>query len=165
MTPTSGRPDLCRIGGSAFTEVLSVLLSLPARIHEPLGDSHLSIAPEQITSKVHLAGQRLSGSVNLQLPLDFVSRAVQFLTGLDGDSREAKELQEDTAAELANMVAGRVAAQLAKDGYACTLGTPSVSRGAGLPVEIEPGMDYGQTDLVCDGHRLSIELKCRYATA
>ena len=77
--------------------------------------------------------------------------------------RNANELQDDTAGELANMVAGRVAARLAADGYPCTLGTPSVSRSARLPIETQPGVDHGRTDLICEGHWLSLEIQCRYA--
>ena len=34
MTPASNKPDLRRIGESAFTEVLGTLLSLPATVRE-----------------------------------------------------------------------------------------------------------------------------------
>jgi len=163
MTSASDKPDLQRIGQNAFMEVLSVLLSLPATVRNSSSQSPLSDAPDQITSTVVLAGQRLTGSVHVQLPLTFVAHAVHHLTGLDGATEEASAVLEDTAGELTNMVAGRVAAQLAADGYLCTLGTPSVTRGTSLPVETEPGMDYGRTDLFCDGHWLSLELKCRYA--
>ena len=163
MTSASGRPDLRRIGQSAFLEVLSVLLSLPATVQNPSSHADLSNAPDQVTSMVPLAGQRLSGRVHLQLPLAFVARAVWILTGLDHAEGEANGVLEDTAGELSNMVAGRVAVQLAADGYPCTLGTPSVSRNVTLPMETELGMDFGRIDLFCDGHWLSLELKCRYA--
>jgi CheY-specific phosphatase CheX len=163
MTPASNKPDLRHIGRSAFMEVLSVLLSLPATVRNSSGQRPHSDFADQITSTVLLAGERLSGSVHVRLPVAFVAHAVHHLTALDGATEEANAVLEDTAGELTNMVAGRVAAQLAADGYLCTLGTPSVSRGAGLPVETEPGMDHGRTDLFCDGHWLSLELKCRYA--
>jgi CheY-specific phosphatase CheX len=164
MTSASGRPDLRRIGQSAFLEVLSVLLSLPATVENPSSRaSALSNAPDRVTSTVPLAGQRLTGSVHLHLPLAFVARAVRILTGLDRVEGETNGVMEDTAGELANMVAGRVAVQLAADGYPCTLGTPSVSRNVTLPIETELGMDFGRIELFCDGHWLSLELKCRYA--
>ena len=165
MTHASSRPDLCRIGQSAFMEVLSVLLSLPATIRESSNHCPLPNVPnlDLIASAVHLTGQRISGNVEIQLPGAFVARAIHLLTGLAGDSREAIELRRDTAGELANMIAGRIAVQLAADGYACTLSTPSVSCGVGLPAETESGVDHGRTELFCDGHWLSLELKCRYA--
>ena len=163
MTPASNRPDLRCIGESAFAEVLGNLLSLPATVRNPTGHSPLSVAPDQITCAVHLAGQRLSGSVHVQLPQAFVAHAVHLLTGLDGAARDASAVLDNAAGELVNMLAGRVAAQLAADGYPCTLGTPSVSRNACLPIETEPGVDRGRIDLFCDGHWLSLDLQCRYA--
>jgi CheY-specific phosphatase CheX len=165
MTSTSSKPDLRHIGQDAFMEVLSVLLSLPATPRESSIDISHSDASDQITGTVQLAGHRISGNVQLRLPLPFAARAVQRLTGLDGNPGEANELAEDTAGEIANMVAGRVAAQLTAIGYPCTLSTPLVFRGVGSPLELEHGVDHAQAELLCDGHRLSIELECRYATA
>jgi CheY-specific phosphatase CheX len=162
MTPVSNRPDLQRIGENAFAEVLDTLLSLPATVRNPAGHSPPSDALDQITSTVLLAGQRLSGSVHVQLPLSFVARAVHRLTGLDGATQDANAVLDDTAGEFANMVAGRVAARLAADGYPCTLAIPSVSRSARLPIETQPGADHGRADLVCAGHWLSLEVQCRY---
>lgn len=163
MTPVSNKPDLRRIGESAFAEVLSKLLSLPATPGTPPNQSLSSNTPDQITSTVQLAGPRLSGSVRIQLPLAFVAHAVRVLTGLDGTEGDINAVQEDAAGELANMVAGRVAARLTADGYPCELGTPSIIRVAGLPIETEPNADQGRADLFCNGYWLSVELKCRYA--
>jgi CheY-specific phosphatase CheX len=163
MTLAANKPDLRRIGESAFMEVLGTQLSLSAVVENSASHTLLYGAPDQITSSVLLTGQRLSGSVRVQLPLAFVKHAVHLLTGIDGAAADARAVLEDTAGELANMVAGRVAIQLAADGYPCTLGTPSVSRSAFLPMETEPGVDHGRTDLLCDGHCLSLEVRCRYA--
>jgi CheY-specific phosphatase CheX len=163
MTPVTHRPDLHRIGESAFVEVLDTLLSLPATVRIPTGQGSISDGSDPITSTVLLAGQRLSGSVHVQLPLSFVARTVHRLTGLDGATPDANAVLDDAAGELANMVAGRVAARLAAEGYPCTLGTPSVSRGARLPLGSQPGTDHGRADLICAGHRLSLEVQCRYA--
>lgn len=163
MTPAANRPDLCRIGERAFTEVLGVLLSLPVTVRNSASHSPRSGVTDQMTSRVLLAGPHLSGCVHVQLPQAFVAHAVRLLTGLDGAGGDTNGVQDDAAGELANMVAGRVAGQLAADGYPCTLGTPSVSRSAGLPIETQPGADRGRTDLICDGHCLSLELQCRYA--
>jgi CheY-specific phosphatase CheX len=162
MTPASNQPDLGQIGQRAFTEVLNTLLSLPATVCDPAGQRIAPGAPEQLTSVVRLAGPRVSGGLHLQLPLGFVAHAVKHLTGLDGDSPDAGAVQEDTAAELANMVAGRVAAQMTANGYPCSLGTPSVARHAGLPAGPESGVDCGRTNLICEGHLLSLELHCCY---
>ena len=163
MTPGSKRPDLRCIGESAFAEVLSNLSLQPTTVRNSDGHSPLPVAPDQITSTVSLAGQRLSGSVHVQLPQAFVAHAVHLLTGLDGVAGDTNAVQDDTAGELANMLAGRVAAQLAADGYPCTLGIPSVSHTARLPIEIQLGADHGRTDVICEGHCLSLELQCCYA--
>ena len=86
MTPASDKPDLRRIGESAFTEMLGTLLSLPATIREPAADRPVSAASDEVSSSVRLTGQRLSGSVHLRLPQAFVSYTVRRLTGLDGDA-------------------------------------------------------------------------------
>ena len=159
MTRDSGTPELRRNGQSALAEVLRNLLSLPATPCDPTSED---VPPDPITSRVLLTGPELSGTVILRLPRAFVLLAVRRLTGLDGAAAEANGLLDDTAGELANMVAGRVAAQLASHGHRCTLSTPSVSRSAALPIEILPGADRGCADLLCDGHRLSLVVQCRY---
>ena len=163
MTSASQRPDLRRIGESAFTEVLNTLLPLPSAVGGPATHTALSDARDQITSSVLLTGPRLSGSVHVQLPKGFVTHAIHVLTGFDGAAAEANGLLDDTAGELANMVAGRVATRLAQDGYACTLGTPSVSHSARLPMENQAAVEHGRADLICEGHRLAVEIQCRYA--
>ena len=163
MTPASNKPDLRRIGASAFTEVLGTLLSLPATVRESANDGPASDSLDPITSSVLVTGQRVSGSVQLQLPTAFVAHAVRLLTGLNGDAENADELQSDAAGELANMVAGRVASRLAADGYPCKLGTPSVSLSARLATKNQNGVAHGRTDLICEGHWLALEIQCCYA--
>ena len=143
MTPASDNPNLRRIGESAFMEVLDTLLMLSATVRESAIDRPVSVAPDEISSRVLLTGQRISGSVHLRLPPAFVAYAVRRLTGLEGDAGNANELQDDAAGELANMVAGRVASQLAAHAYPCELGTPSVSRGAQLATKNQNGVAHG----------------------
>jgi hypothetical protein len=87
------------------------------------------------------------------------------LTGIDEAAAERNGLLDDTAGELANMVAGGVATRLRENGYACTLGTPSVSRNACLPVENQATVERGRADLICEGHRLAVEIQCHYSAA
>lgn len=163
MIPATQRPNLRRIGESAITKVLGSFLSLSATVRESEDDSPISAASDEINSSVLLTGHRLSGSVHLRLPQAFVANAARRLAGLDGGAENANELEDDAAGELANMVAGRVASQLAADGYPCTLGTPSVSRSALPPIPTQPGSDHGRVELICDGHCLTLELHCRHA--
>ncbi len=154
------KPDLARIGERALTEVLAVFLSLPAVPRTISAQARIPDASNQLAAMVSLSGDGLSATVRILLPIAFVAQAVKRLTGLEGPEGEA--ILEDTAGEIANMVAGRVAAQLAAEGYRSTLGTPSVSRSASLPVEARHGTHHGRTDLVCNGHHLSVEIHCRY---
>ncbi len=163
MSTAAHGPDLGRIAEGAVAEVLGVLLSRPVTVRHSSDRSPLAGVADQITSTVLLAGQRLSGRVDLHLPRSFVTHVVRLLTGLDGAARDADATLDDAAGELANLVAGRVAARLAADGCPCTLGTPSVSRNAGWPTETGPVTDHGRADLFCEGHSLTLELRCRYA--
>ena len=83
------------------------------------------------------------------------------------DARRAHRLPnlDDAAGELANMVAGRVAARLAAEGYPCDLGNPSVSRHTPPRVAgaAPTGVDQGRADLFNEGHWLSVEIDCRFA--
>jgi CheY-specific phosphatase CheX len=163
MTPASPRPDLRRIAEASLREVLGTLLSLSATLPNSSNQGLFSRPSDQITTAVQLAGPRLSGSVHLHLPRAFITRAAHVLTGLDGSAGETDALQHDTAGELVNMVAGRVAAGLATEGYVCTLGIPSVSHSLPLPSEVHPGMNRGRTELICEGHALSLEVQCLFA--
>jgi CheY-specific phosphatase CheX len=165
MNPGDQRPDLRRIGERAFVEVLDVILSLPATVQNLPRQQVLPQSPYQISSAVTFAGQQLSGIVRLHFPLAFVEHAFRILTGLNGPAPGCDDLLEDAAGELANMIAGRVAAQLAAAGYPCNLGTPSVSRGAGPATKPEPGADQARVELICVGHLLSLEIQCRYPVA
>jgi CheY-specific phosphatase CheX len=162
MTPLPNRPDLRRIGESAFVEVLDTLLRLPSTVGNPATRIAFPDPRDQITCSVLLTGPGLSGSTHLHLPKGFVIQAVHVLTGFDAATAEANGLLDDAAGELANMVAGRIATLLAEHGYACSLGTPSVSHNALLPIENQPAVEHGRADLICEGHRLAVEIQCRY---
>ena len=162
MTPTANKPDLRRIGERAFTEVLDTLWSLPATVRASADNSPDSVAPDELSSLVHLTGQRLSGSVRLRLPPAFVADAVRRLTGLEGDVGITDELRQDAVGEFANLVAGRVASQLAAVGYPCQLGTPLVARNASLRADNQNGGVRGRSDLICAGHCLSLEFQFCY---
>ncbi len=163
MTPAPHRPDLRAIGGRAFIEVLDTLLRLSSTIEDSATCTVLSNTGDRITSSVLLTGPSLSGSVNIQLAKGFVIQAAHVLTSVGHAATEADGLLDDTAGEIANMVAGRVAARLAEDGYACSLSTPSVSRDSHLPMEPQAAIERGRADLICEGHRLAVEIQCRYA--
>jgi hypothetical protein len=163
MTFPAAKPDLRRIGESAFQEVLSRLLSWSAAAQTSTGRTLGTDAPPPITGSVSLEGQKVSGTVRIELPEGFVARAVLQLTGLAPAAGGTPLTSDDLAAEIANMVAGRVAALLGTEGYPCRLGIPSVSHKSLGRSETRTGMECGRTELVCEGRPLSIEIQCRYA--
>ncbi len=163
MTPAAKKPDLCRISESALTQVLNTLLPPSSAAGSPRTTLSGFYARDQITRSVPLTGPRLSGSVLVQFPKGLVTHATHVLTGLDGNAAEANGLLDDTAGELANMVAGRVATRLLEDGYACTLGTPSVSRHSLPLLELPPGLERGRAELTWEGYQLAVEIQCQYA--
>ena len=162
MTSPPNRPDLRGIGESAFMEVLETILRLSPKVENPATRTTHSDTRDQISSSVLLTGPGLSGSVHVQLPKSFVAQAVQVLTGIEGAAAQANGLVDDTAGELTNMVAGRIAMRLTEDGYACSLGTPSVFRNAQLPNENETAIERGRADLICEGYWLAVEIQFRY---
>ncbi len=163
MTGAANKPDLCRISESAFTQVLNTLLPRSSAAGNPSTSLSGSDARDQITKSVLLTGPRLSGRVLVQVPKGFVRHATHVLTGLDGNAAEANGLLEDTAGELANMVAGRVATSLLEGGYACTLGTPSASRNPLPAFELPAGLERGRAQLTWEGYLLAVEIQCQYA--
>jgi CheY-specific phosphatase CheX len=163
MTPAANKPDLCRLSESALTQVLNTLLPRSSAAGNPSTSLSGSDAHEQVSSTVVLTGPRLSGRVLVQVPKGFVRHATHVLTGLDENAAEANGLLDDTAGELANMVAGCVATRLLQDGYACTLGTPSVSRNSLPSLELPPGIDRGGAELTWEGYLLAVEIQCQYA--
>jgi hypothetical protein len=162
MISAACKPNLAGICQRAVLEVLNTSLSFPATLHYSQPDGIFTGAPEQVTSQMPLSGPGLSAVVCLRFPIGFIGQAVERLTGLGADSAEATALREDTAGELANMVAGRVAAQLTASGYPCSLGTPSAVPDAASPATTGSGVDYARVSLFCEGHVLSVEIECRY---
>lgn len=163
MIPASHQPDLRQIGESAFIHVLNTLLPLSKIIPIPASPDTPSDPPE-IISTVLLTGPHLSGVVHVYLPQRFVESLVQRLIGIHPAAPGTNALLDDAAGELANTVAGRIAARLAEHGYPCTLGCPSVSRSAPPSLEFPPGLERGRADLICEDHRLAVKIQCRYPT-
>jgi CheY-specific phosphatase CheX len=165
MTLAANKPDLRCIGAGAVTEVLGTLLSLAAAVADSASQALSGGEPDLITSRVGLTGPRISGSVMVQFPEAFLTMAVRRLTGAEVGTGDPTALRDDAAGELANMVAGRVATQLAAVGFPCNLGTPALSRGGFPRIESDPGLDRGLIEFLCDGQRLSLEIRCRYVVS
>jgi CheY-specific phosphatase CheX len=162
MKPASDKPDLDDIGASAFREVLTVLCPGSVASRDPAVADPSFPACEGMAGSVVLTGEQVSGRVEVHVPRPFVMAVFRQLTGI-GDGGEGHDaLLDDATGELANMVAGRIAARLGADGYPCTLGTPSISRGVPPPSTVQAEADCGRADLSCDGHTVSLALRCRF---
>jgi CheY-specific phosphatase CheX len=149
-------PDLGPIAARAITEVLATQLNLPTR-ESALVEWPIAGQPEQsLIGSVKLTGSRVSGDVHVQLPDGFVAKVTGLLLG-----RTAADAEEaaDITGELCNMLAGRVAADLAAAGYSSILSTPKVSRGRRLEPEIAPGAQTCRSDWISGGHLLTVMLQ------
>lgn len=163
MSSTRLKPDLSQIGRDAVGDVLETLLSQAVTFGSPTGSAPADQAPDAITSTVHFEGPQVSGTVRMHLPVAFAVKVACVLIGLDDAASDAQDVVDDTAGELGNMVAGRVAAQLATQGFPCVLGIPLVVRGPWLPLEfssIGGEADRARLEAFCVGHPLSLEIQC-----
>ena len=143
-------------------EVLDSLLSLSATAATGIPQTETALNHPHLVGSVTLAGAGVSGSVHLALAEEFVEHAAGILLGKNHAATRSESVINDLTGELANMVAGRVAADLGRLGFPCSLGIPSVVRGAGRAREPEPAEDRARTHWTCRGHRITLEVRCRY---
>ncbi|MBX3734924.1 MAG: chemotaxis protein CheX [Verrucomicrobiae bacterium] len=160
MSAASNVPDLRGISSRALVEVLEALVSLSAmEVRRAVGTAG-GVAGPGFGATVAMCGERISGEVHLDLPESFAREASARLLGpFDATSADATQLM-DFAGELANMVAGRMAASLDAAGFPCRLGTPVVGCGPGRRGSSELDAGGTQTDWICEGHRLTLEVRC-----
>jgi CheY-specific phosphatase CheX len=117
---------------------------------------------EHLLGIVKLTGQRVSGVVGLRVPRRFAEQAVLRLVGKDHPRPTGDTGAADFAAELCNMLAGRVATRLRLQGYPCVLDIPEVIRGCHDLPKPEAGADGSRTIWSCQRHRLTLEMQFRY---
>ena len=163
---TFPRPDLRRIGEQALSEVLDTLLSLSLNEATPAASAGDGSKADYLVGTVDLVGDRLSGDVRLQLPEAFARLAARRLVGGHAAAEPLADANAaDLAGELCNMVAGRVAARLRRDGYPAELSPPRVVRAPRDPRDpSEParGDERRRTCWLCEGHLITLEIQCRH---
>ncbi|MEN9678235.1 MAG: Chemotaxis phosphatase CheX [Verrucomicrobiota bacterium] len=164
MMPTTPHPDLGRIGGEALRHVLSSLLSFRATEETPVQNTAEAEDESLILATVDLIGEHCSGAVRLQIPEAFARLALGVLVGAEDTDSLTRAQIDDLCGELGNMVAGRVAADLAGEGHSFTLGTPGVVRGAGWLLKEDRTTHHapGATAWSCQKHRILIEVSCHF---
>jgi CheY-specific phosphatase CheX len=160
MTLRKETPNLERLGREALAEVLEKLLRW--RVTFPsTGTTLPPLGPGRIVANVALAGSGVSGGVWLHFPRSALARVVRELTGRDA-APVADDLLEDTAGELANMVAGCVARGLAQTGRGCQLGTPKILRTRRLRGRAARGTQQARIRAACADQRVVLEIEVRY---
>jgi hypothetical protein len=116
--------DLTVTSGRALREVFSKQLKL--EIRELLEKDPFSATDSKLLhASVSINGERISGSVLLQVPETLAHKATEIMLGVAGSPEEIR----DVTGELCNMISGRVKAELHSSGFPATLGTPTVSVG------------------------------------
>jgi CheY-specific phosphatase CheX len=148
-------PNLVPIAARAITEVLATQLKLPARESGMVEWRKADQSEQCLIGTVKLTGDRVSGDVHLELPETFAAEVTARLMGPGVPYDDGA----DVTGELCNMLAGRVAADLAASGYPSTLSTPTVARGAKLEADITSGAQTCRSDWTCGGHLLAVMLR------
>jgi CheY-specific phosphatase CheX len=139
--------DLSLTSGRALREVFSKQLKL--QILESPETDHLSkIEGKLLHSAVSINGEKISGTVLLQLPEALAHQVTEIMLGSAGDAEEIR----DVTGELCNMIAGRVKAQLHASGFPATLGTPTVSVGQRIALQQRGEAQFSSTDWSVEGH-------------
>lgn len=163
MTRPSAPPDLRRIGEHALAEVLGAFLALPSQSIDPACERSLAASTGTVAGTVGLAGPRLAGRIRFESPPAFLTHVLRLLAGPRDAASAAGAPLEDVAGELANQVAGRVAAQLTAAGVTCFLSSPDLSRASPPADAPRAGTRSARVEALCAGHRLSLELDLAFA--
>ena len=138
--------DLSAASGRALREVFSKQLRLQileASVKDPLS----TVDGKLLHSAVSINGEKISGTVLLQVPEVLAHRVTEIMLGSAGDAEEIR----DVTGELCNMIAGRVKAELHASGFPATLGTPTVSVGQRISLQQRGEARLSSTDWSVEG--------------
>jgi CheY-specific phosphatase CheX len=148
MTNTSVvTEDLSLTSGRALREVFSKQLKLQI-LESPDEGSLSTFEGKLLHSAVSINGEKISGTVLLQLPEALAHQITEIMLGSAGDAEEIR----DVTGEICNMIAGRVKAELHASGYPATLGTPTVSVGQRIALQQRGEARLSSTDWLVEGH-------------
>ena len=135
-----------------FTKQLQLSIAPAPPLSERLG------ADEKILhATVSIQGERISGSVLLQVSESFASMVTELLLGIQGESEEIK----DITGELCNMISGLIKAELTTAGFSGTLGTPTVTTGSPITLRQNPQSELCVTDWSSAGHPVNLQIQIR----
>jgi len=139
--------DLSVTSGRALGEVFSKQLKLQI-LECPETNPLSTIEGKLLHSAVSINGEKISGTVLLQLPEALAHQVTEIMLGSAGDAEEIR----DVTGELCNMIAGRVKAHLHASGFPATLGTPTVSVGQRIGLQQRGEAQLSSTDWSVEGH-------------
>ena len=157
MTISTYLPDkLSGTIGRSLVEVFSKQLKLNAVT--AIGTEEGSASPLQtLHATVSIVGDKILGSVLLQVTETFAGRATELLLGSRGEGDEIM----DVTGELCNMISGRIKAELAVAGFSGRLGTPTVTVGSRVALQQSAHSELCVTDWVSEGHLISLQVQIR----
>ncbi len=154
-------PNLGQLGGRGLVEVLDTLLSLSATELTRESEKEPIQPAVYLLATVTLIGEGGSGAIRLQVPEAFARFAADVLLGVENTESRSVEQINDLAGELCNMVAGRVATDLGREGNPCSLGIPEIVRLTPDLLHSPPAPDAyaARTDWSCKGHWITLEVR------
>ena len=158
-TATNPLGDLSAASGRALKEVFSKQLKLQI-LQSPVNEAGSSLEGKLLHSAVSINGEKISGTVLLQVPEALAHRVTEIMLGSQGDAEEIR----DVTGELCNMIAGRVKAELHASGFPATLGTPTVSIGQRIALQLRGEAQLSSTDWSVEGDQagaLNLQVQIR----
>jgi len=158
-TATNPLGDLSAASGRALKEVFSKQLKLQI-LQSSVNEAGSSLEGKLLHSAVSINGEKISGTVLLQVPEALAQRVTEIMLGSQGDAEEIR----DVTGELCNMIAGRVKAELHASGFPATLGTPTVSIGQRIALQLRGEAQLSSTDWSVEGDQagsLNLQVQIR----
>ncbi len=155
MSAPAKPTDLPSLAGRALETVLSTQLGRSASPFSTLTEPN-STADERLCFSVPWSGSSWHGVFALAMPVAFAAEAAAQLFGREPGESAPEELA-DVAAELCNMVAGRVSFELSQQGFAGLLQTPVVRSDRPENAFAAQG-EHCRTDWTCGTHPLTLDI-------
>jgi hypothetical protein len=147
--------DLPSLAGRSLQKVFSTQLNRSvapcSTLTEPCG-----AADERLCFSVPWSGTSWHGVFALAMPVAFAAEAAAQLFGREPGESASEELA-DVAAELCNMVAGRLSFELSQQGFAGLLQTPVVRSHRPEQAFAAQG-EHCRTDWTCGEHPLTLDI-------
>lgn len=152
MTISKHLPDsLADVAGRALKEVFSKQLRLTL---EPSREDSEHSASDTLHASLSITGERLKGSVLLQVSESLAAKATEIFLGCEGEGDEIR----DVTGEICNMVSGRVKSELTTAGFPGILGTPTITCGSRIALRETPGAELCRTEWVCGTDKINLQI-------